>query len=135
MAYATVEDYLLVYDSDAETSRLQAFLDKASRKIDAALASRGAEVPEDMSDELEDALRDVACDMAHRVLGDGSGEGMPGGITSYSQSQGGFSESFSWPAPYTDLVVRADELRWLLSLIGRQSPAAGVYRMWGGEVT
>lgn len=135
MAYATISDYIAVYDTDATQERLEAYLDKASRKIDAAIAMRGAALPEEVSEELSAALRDVCCDMVHRVMPSSGGGDMPDGITSYSQTEGGFSESFSWAQPYTDLSVRADEIAWLLVLIGRAATCAGVYRMWGGEVT
>lgn len=138
MAYATSEQYLLVYDTSASTERLEAYLGKASRKIDAALAARGASVPADRAemDDLNAALADVAIDMVHRVLGDGGGsDGMPDGITSYSQTQpGGFTESFGWASPYTDMAVRDDELAWLLTLLGVDASGVGAYRLWGGEV-
>lgn len=129
MAYATVEQYLLLYDTDADSARLGAYLGKASRKVDFELASRGLSVPEQPSDELAGALADVTCDMVHRVLG--SGGEMPGGVTSYSQSQGGFTESFSWPASYSDLAVRADELKLLMSLLGSDTSGFGTTRFWG----
>lgn len=138
MAYATTEQYLLVYDTSASTARLEAYLGRASRKIDAALSANGVKVPDEPSevDGLQDALADVCIDMVHRVLGDGSGDGMPDGVTSYSQTQpGGFTESFGWAQPYTDMAVRDDELKWLLSLLGVEPSGVGAYRLWGGEVT
>lgn len=139
MAYATSEQYRLIYDSSASDERLTAYLGKASRKVDAALALHGAKVPDDTAevDGLADALADTVIDMTHRVLGDGSessGE-MPDGVTSYSQTlPGGFTESFGWAQPFTDMKIRDDELEYLLSLLGVDTSGVGVYRFWGGEV-
>lgn len=134
MAYAATEQYLLVYDTSASTARLAAYLERASRKIDAALASSGAAVPEDPSSVagLANALSDVCIDMVHRVLGDSNGSELPDGITSYSQTQGGFTESFSWAQPYTDIMIRDSELAWLLSLLGADTSGVGAYRFSGG---
>lgn len=134
MAYATAEQYMLVYDTSATTARLTAYLARASRKIDAALSQRGAAVPDDMPQDgdLARALSDVCIDMVHRVLGDSGGDsGLPDGITSYSQAAGGFSESFGWAQPYTDMQVRADELDWILSLLGVDTSGVGAFRFWG----
>ena len=133
MAYATADQYLLVYDTSASTERLEAYLGRASRKIDAALASRGASVPPLHFEKLSEALCDVCCDVVHRVLGDAGASDMPDGITSYSQSAGGLSESFSWAQPYTDMAVRDDELKWLLELLGVDTSGVGAFRAWGGE--
>lgn len=133
MAYATAEQYMLVYDTSATTVRLTAYLARASRKIDAALSQRGAEVPPDVQadSDLAYALSDVCIDMVHRVLGDSGGDDLPDGITSYSQAAGGFSESFGWAQPYTDMQVRADELDWILSLLGVETSGVGAFRFWG----
>lgn len=139
MAYATSEQYRLIYDSSASVERLGAYLGKASRKVDAALAVHGAKVPADLTEVegLADVLADTVIDMVHRVLGDGSessGE-MPDGVTSYSQTlPGGFTESFGWAQPYTDLSVRDDELTAILALLGVDTSGVGVYRFWGGDV-
>jgi hypothetical protein len=138
MAYATSAQYLLIYDSSASVERLDAYLGKASRKVDAALALHGAKVPADTSeiDGLAAALADTVIDMVHRVLGDGSdssGE-MPDGVTSYSQTlPGGFTESFGWAQPYTDMKIRDDELEYLLSLLGVDTSGVGIWRAWGGD--
>ena len=133
MAYATTDDYLLVYDTTATTERLAAYLARASRKIDAALAAKGATLPDDLSeiDGLAETLADACCDTVHRVLGDGGESELPDGITSYSQSQGGFSESFGWAQPYSDLMIRADELNAILALLGVDTSGVGAFRFWG----
>lgn len=124
MAYASAEDYWSVYDASATDERLDAFLDMASRRMDAALAQRGASVPDTRSDELSAALRDVCISMVHRVLGDSDAAwDIPDGVSQYSQSQGGFSESFTLATPYTDMAVREDELAWILALLGHARPA------------
>lgn len=133
MSYADSTAYRLVYDTSATDARLTAYLAKASRKIDAALSTYGAAYPADASQEIAAAFSDVCIDMTHRVLGDSAGaDGLPDGITQYSQSQGGFTESFSWASPYTDLAVRDDELKWLLSLLGFDTAGVGTCRFWGG---
>ena len=133
MSYATVSDYVALYDTACSDDRLSAFLAKASRKIDAALLMHGASVPETPDATITAALSDVCCDMVHRVLGDSAGANMPDSVVQYSQAQGGFSESFTFSAPYSDLSVRDDELRWLLSLLGIDASGVGTY-LWGGEV-
>jgi len=135
MAYATKEQYLLVYDTSASNARLEAYLGRASRKIDAALASHGVSVPADPSTVagLADALADVCIDMVHRVMGDAACPEMPAGITSYSQTQGSFTESFAWAQPYTDIMIRDAELAWLLELLGADSSGVGSYRFGGAS--
>jgi hypothetical protein len=138
MTYATSNEYRIVYDTSASDERLDAYLGRASRKVDAALALRGAAVPDDPSEVqgLADTLADTVIDMVHRVLGDGSeGSGeMPDGVTSYSQTlPGGFTESFGFASPYTDMRVRDDELEAILNLLGVNTSGVGVYRIWGGD--
>lgn len=131
MAYATSAQYLAVYDSSADPMRIDALLERASRKVDVALAERGAEVPGEPGELLASVLSDTCVDMVHRVLGDGGGMDIPSGVTQYAQSQGGFSESFSFTTPYSDLSVRADELTALLSLLGEDASGFGTCRFWG----
>jgi hypothetical protein len=132
-AYADSTAYRLVYDTSATNDRLSAYLEKASRKIDAALASRGRSVPRIRSEELSAALSDVCIDMVHRVLGaSGDAEiGIPDGVTSYSQTQGGFQESFAWAQPYTDMRIRDDELDMLLLMLGADTSGYGLARFGG----
>ena len=134
MAYAEVEDYLFMYDTDMDEERIGAYLERASRKIDATLAANGASVPAIRTEALSQALSDTCIDMAHRVIGDSCGAseiGLPDGITSYSQTQGGFTESFSWAQPFTDMKMRDDELELILSLLGRDVSGFGMARMGG----
>lgn len=135
MAYAETEQYLLMYDTSASTERLEAYLERASRRIDAALAQRGLSVPEDPSEVggLADALADACCDMVHRVLGDAGASDMPDGITSYSQGAVGLTESFTFAQPYTDMQVRADELDVLCSLLGADTSGVGAFRFGGAS--
>ena len=134
MSYATAEQYVRVYDTSATLERLDAYLGRASRKIDAALSRSGASVPADPSEVegLAEALADVCCDMVHRVLGDSDDSDLPDGITNYAQAANGISESFAFAPPCTDMQVRADELDWLLSLLGANTSGVGAYRFWGG---
>jgi len=133
MAYADSAAYRLVYDTVVTDARLSAYLAKASRKIDAALSMRGSAVPETPGQELASALSDVCIDMVHRVLGETGGSEMdlPDGITSYSQSQGGFQETFAFAQPYSDMRIRDDELDLLLSLMGDNMSGFGLARFGG----
>ena len=133
--YATKAAYKLVYDTSATDARLEAYLGRASRKIDAALAAHGVSVPNDPTTVpgLADALSDVCIDMVHRVMGDAACPELPNGITSYSQTQGSFTESFAWAQPYTDIVIRDDELAYLLGLLGADSSGVGTYRFGGAS--
>lgn len=131
MAYATVAEYKALYDTDMPDARLSAWLEKASRKIDASLAKRGAVLPDQMGEELESLLADTCTDMVHRVAPSGQSS-MPDGMTSYSQGGNGFTESYTFAA-YSSLKVRSDELDAILALLGLQSGGVGFGSWLGGD--
>jgi len=130
MAYATVAGYTALYNTDMDDARLSAWLEKASRKIDAALAKRGAEVPDMVDETLADLLSDTCIDMVHRVVPSGQSS-MPDGTTGYSQGANGFTESYTF-ATYSSLKVRSDELDAILALLGLQSGGVGFGSWLGG---
>jgi len=131
MAYATTEQYRLLYDTSASDERLAAFLERASVKVDAELAAHGLSVPEDPDETVAAILADTVCDMVHRVLGDGMAD-MPAGATSYSFGGGGINEAYSFAVPYSDLMVRAGELDALMALLGSPRTGVGAYS-WGAS--
>lgn len=121
-AFATVEQYLAVYDSSQDEDRIAAVLEKASRKIRAAMREDGLSW-EDPDDELAASLADVCCDMAHRALGEDRPDGieLPFGATQTSVTAGPYSQSVSLGNPYGDLFLTRSER----DLLGIGIPAIG----------
>lgn len=129
MQFATIEQYLAVYDSDAADERIGAFLCKASRRMAAAMDAGGVRYAEP-TEEFSETLADVCCDVAHRALGEGGvcGTSLPFGATEYSQGADGHTESYTLSNPYGDLFLTKAE-RDLLGLdaqaVGSITPLAG----------
>lgn len=122
-AFATEAQYRALYDTDLDGTRLQAFLEKASRRIASSCAAHGA----DTGDLDAEILADVCIDMVHRAIGDGEGASIPYGATQYSESATPYTVSVSLGNPYDDLFMRKSDYELLgipLTRIGYASPMA-----------
>lgn len=113
--FASVNDYVIVYETDVSDERLLAMLKSASRELAAEL--RAANIPyDDPDDELAADLSDVTIAMVHRALGDPEGDGgpqIPFGASQFSQGAGGYTRSATLANPYGDLFVTEAERRRL----------------------
>lgn len=110
MQFASVEQYRAIYDTSISDERIDVFLQKATRRIAAALDGAGISYDEPSQD-FSDTLADVCCDVVHRALGstDSNEAQMPFGATQYSQGANGYSESFTLSNPYGDLFLTQAE--------------------------
>lgn len=89
MSYATVDEYLAIYDTDMSEERLEAWLERAAKWLDVQMGDRL-----DIDDESQlDALNYVSIELVKRI--DSSPlAGM--GVDTFQQSANGFQESFSY---------------------------------------
>lgn len=105
-SYATVADYEAVYGPYGDDALLQAWLDKASRKIQAEL---GGTTP---TGDLLKTCSDIACDMVNRAL-DATDTGLPVGMTQFSMTAGSYTRSGSFPSGYGALYITKSEKQQL----------------------
>ena len=89
MAYATVADYLAIYETEMTDERLSAWLDRAAAWLDVQMGDRL-----DPEDEKQlSALNYVNIELVNRL----DASPMAGvGVTSYSQSANGFQETLNY---------------------------------------
>lgn len=129
-AFATVADYRSAYRTSEPDERVEAMLDKASRKIRAAMRADGLSW-EDPDEELSGSLSDVCCDMTHRALGDDMPAGdaqLPFGVTRAGMQTGPYMRDYSFGNPYGDLFLTKAEREQLgigVAAIGSIAPRIG----------
>ncbi|MBQ9003113.1 MAG: hypothetical protein IJ087_14780 [Eggerthellaceae bacterium] len=112
-AFAAAADYRALYDTELADARLDALLARASRDMAAELRAAGIGYADPEGEFAED-LRDVACSIVHRSVGDdAAGLDVPFGVTQFSQSAGGYSASATLGNPYGDFFMTEAERRKL----------------------
>ena len=132
MGYANAQDYKGYYpDTAVSDSRLEMFLGKATRKLNAEMRLAGVDYSAP-DEEFAANLKDVCIEMVHRVIGDGGeqAQSIPFGASQYTASAQPYSESFTLANPYGDLFITQSEKR----MLGISGKRIGFFRMGGGDV-
>lgn len=106
MSFATVSDYEAKYGEVADAERLQVWLDDVTTYLTKLLGNRY-----DATDEAQAAALRVVCrDCTHRAFESNA----PGfGVSNYSQSANGFTESMTYANATGDIYVTKNERKML----------------------
>lgn len=106
MSFATVADYEAKYGTVADADRLQVWLDDVTTYLTNRLGSRY-----NAEDETQAAALKMVCrDMTHRAFESNA----PGfGVSNYSQSANGFTESMTFANATGDIYMTQNERRML----------------------
>lgn len=111
MSYATVEQYEARFGAVSNTSMLQECLDDCTAVIDSALNRYGIN-PSEQGESYADILMRVCRSMANRVYPSDGGD-IPQGATSFSETAGVYSQSFSFATTYGTPKILGSELALL----------------------
>lgn len=131
-AFATYSDYVVLYDTALDETRVNALLAMASRDMARELDAAHVTYDQTDADYLAD-LCDVACSMVHRAIGDAGEDDeplIPFGASQFSQGAGSYTRSATLANPYGDLFMTEAERRKL----GIGLPRATVVSPWQPEV-
>lgn len=118
MAYATYEDYLLQYPSDAtEQTHVEYLLEQASDAIDMAFRSRGRELPSSQDDELlARQCKRVACQLANRAISVEGSDVLSGAFadtTQMSMTAGPYTQSYTLSGSGSNIKLNNADLQAL----------------------
>ncbi len=122
MSYATVAQYEARFGEVTDESLLQECLDDSTAVIDAALDSYGID-HDAPTEDFSDRLMRVCRSMANRLYPTES-DGIPQGVSSFSETAGAYSQSFSFGTSYGTPKLLPSEMR----LLGIPSTYLGAYR-------
>ena len=128
-AFATVAQYKALYETDKTDKELEAWLGKASRYIRGELDASSIDY-QDQSEDYQDSLSDVCCDVTHRAIGDDDdGYAIPAGATQVNMSGGSYSRGVSFGSSgYSSMFLTASER----DMLGIGVPKACVVSPYGG---